>query len=94
MSGRHFPQADLVDSIRDVLATTGLNASDLVVEITESAVMENFDLAMVTLRGLQELGVKVEFDDFGKGQSSLTYLMELPVNTLKLDSGFIHQIDH
>ena len=67
LSGRHFPQADLVDSIRAVLASTRLNASDLVVEITESAVMENFDQAMVTLRGLQELGVKVEFDDFGKG---------------------------
>lgn len=92
LSGRHFPQADLVDAIRDVCQKTGLSPTDLVVEITESAVMENFDLATVTLKGLQQLGVSVEFDDFGKGQSSLTYLMELPVNTLKLDSSFIHQI--
>jgi diguanylate cyclase (GGDEF)-like protein/PAS domain S-box-containing protein len=92
LSGRHFPQADLVDTIQKILKDTGLGATDLIVEITESAVMENFELATITLRGLQQLGVRVEFDDFGKGQSSLTYLMELPVNTLKLDSSFIHQI--
>jgi predicted signal transduction protein with EAL and GGDEF domain len=96
LSGRHFQQTDLVETIRLTLEKTGLSASALVVEITESAVMENFELATVTLRGLQQLGVGVEFDDFGKGQSSLTYLMELPVNTLKLDSSFINQIasDH
>jgi diguanylate cyclase (GGDEF)-like protein/PAS domain S-box-containing protein len=92
LSGRHFPQTDLVDTVQKILEKTGLSPSDLVVEITESAVMENFELATITLKGLQELGVRVEFDDFGKGQSSLTYLMELPVNTLKLDSSFIHQI--
>jgi diguanylate cyclase (GGDEF)-like protein/PAS domain S-box-containing protein len=92
LSGRHFPQPGLVEEIRGVLQKTGLQPADLIVEITESAVMENFDLATITLKNLQRLGVSIEFDDFGKGQSSLTYLMKLPVNALKLDLSFIHQI--
>lgn len=69
-----------------------MRPADLVVEITESAFMENIELATVTLRGLQSIGVGVELDDFGKGYSSLNYLREMPVDTLKIDSSFIRKI--
>lgn len=92
LSGRHFPQADLVESIQEILSDTRMRPADLVVEITESAFMENIELATVTLRGLQSIGVGVELDDFGKGYSSLNYLREMPVDTLKIDSSFIRKI--
>ena len=92
LSGKQFAQPDLIDQITSALRSCALSPACLRVEITESALIENIELANRTLRHLQELGVEVEIDDFGTGFSALTYLYQLPVNTLKIDRSFINQV--
>jgi diguanylate cyclase (GGDEF)-like protein/PAS domain S-box-containing protein len=79
----------LADEIFEVLAERGLPAEQLVVEVTESAVMEDPAVANATLDALAAAGVRIALDDFGVGQSSLACLRDLPLNALKLDRGFI-----
>jgi diguanylate cyclase (GGDEF)-like protein len=89
ISGRRFLQRDLADYIKGVLAETGANPECLKLEITESAVIENIENATETLMKIKDLGVQVSLDDFGKGYSSLNYLQQFPVDTLKIDHSFI-----
>jgi len=89
LSGKQLTQPDLIQQIEDVLRETGLNATWLRLEITESVVMENAELATNTLLQLRKLGVHLSIDDFGTGYSSLSYLHRFPVNTLKIDRSFI-----
>ncbi|HWI73463.1 MAG TPA: EAL domain-containing protein [Baekduia sp.] len=79
----------LADEIFEALAERGLPAGQLVVEVTESAVMDDPDVANATLDALAAAGVRIALDDFGVGQSSLACLRDLPLNALKLDRGFI-----
>ncbi|MCW2985413.1 MAG: domain S-box/diguanylate cyclase protein [Conexibacter sp.] len=79
----------LADEIFEVLAERGIPAGQLVVEVTESAVMDDPDAANATLDALAAAGVRIALDDFGVGQSSLACLRDLPLNALKLDRGFI-----
>jgi EAL domain-containing protein (putative c-di-GMP-specific phosphodiesterase class I) len=72
-----------------VLEETGLAASSLKLEITESVMMEDYDTALKMLTELRELGVELSMDDFGTGYSSLSYLHRFPVGTLKIDRTFI-----
>jgi EAL domain-containing protein (putative c-di-GMP-specific phosphodiesterase class I) len=78
------------------LAETGLPPQYLEIEITESGMMRNVEKSMDTLRRLKELGIILSIDDFGTGYSSLSHLKRLPLDTLKIDKGFIHDIptDH
>jgi EAL domain-containing protein (putative c-di-GMP-specific phosphodiesterase class I) len=92
LSGKDFAQPDLIDQVIATLRETGVSPHCLRLEITESAIMENIELANHTLRQLQALGVQVDIDDFGTGFSSLTYLFQLPVNTLKIDRSFVQQL--
>jgi EAL domain-containing protein (putative c-di-GMP-specific phosphodiesterase class I) len=64
----------------------------LTLEITESAVMEDVELATVQLRQLSEMGITIEIDDFGTGHSSLSHLKQLPIHRLKIDQGFVRGI--
>lgn len=89
LSGRQLTQSDLIQQIQNTLEQTGLNPSCLRLEITESVVMENAELATNTLLLLRKLGVQLSIDDFGTGYSSLSYLHRFPVNTLKIDRSFI-----
>jgi diguanylate cyclase (GGDEF)-like protein len=89
ISGRRFLQRDLADYIKGVLTETGANPECLKLEITESAVIENIENATETLMKIKDLGVQVSLDDFGKGYSSLNYLQQFPVDTLKIDHSFI-----
>jgi diguanylate cyclase (GGDEF)-like protein len=86
---RQLRDAGLVDVVRDVLLRTGLPSRSLWLEITESGVMEDLEVALRTLNGLRELGVTLSIDDFGTGYSSLSYLNRLPVGILKIDRSFI-----
>jgi diguanylate cyclase (GGDEF)-like protein/PAS domain S-box-containing protein len=79
----------LADEIFEALAERGLPAEQLVVEVTESAVMDDPDVANATLDALAAAGVRIALDDFGVGQSSLACLRDLPLDALKLDRGFI-----
>lgn len=78
-----------VDDIRDILNKTGLAPQYLQVEITESHMIDNFNVNNIILRELRKLGIKISLDDFGTGYSSLNYLKELPISTLKIDKSFI-----
>jgi len=92
LSGKQVAQPSLVSDIREVLEETHLEARHLKLEITESAVMENAEMAARILNRLKELGVQLSIDDFGTGYSSLSYLHRFPVNTLKIDRSFVGRI--
>ncbi len=89
LSARQFAQASLVDDIQGALAATGLPAARLCVELTESALLPDIEVAIQTLTRLRELGICIALDDFGTGYSSLSYLKRLPIDVLKLDRSFI-----
>jgi diguanylate cyclase (GGDEF)-like protein len=89
LSGKQLTQSDLIQQIGNILRQTELNPTWLRLEITESVVMENAELATNTLLQLRKLGVHLSIDDFGTGYSSLSYLHRFPVNTLKIDRSFI-----
>ncbi|HEV2427311.1 MAG TPA: EAL domain-containing protein, partial [Acidimicrobiales bacterium] len=78
-----------VDMVVDVLARHGLPASQLVIEITESTIITNFELSQFVIERLRDLGIVVSIDDFGAGERPLKYLASLALGELKLDRPFI-----
>jgi diguanylate cyclase (GGDEF)-like protein len=92
LSARQFRQEGLVRMVSRILANTGLDPSELELELTESMVMHNAEAAIATLQGLKSLGVTLSVDDFGTGYSSLAYLKDLPIDTLKIDRSFVRDI--
>jgi diguanylate cyclase (GGDEF)-like protein/PAS domain S-box-containing protein len=89
LSSRQLQQVDLIQTIDSILARTGLCGSCLKLEITESLLMENPEIAIKTLLQLRERRIQISIDDFGTGYSSLSYLHRLPVDTLKIDRSFV-----
>jgi diguanylate cyclase (GGDEF)-like protein/PAS domain S-box-containing protein len=92
ISVRQFLQPDLCGVIGRVLARSGLPASCLELEITESTAMEDLEISGQVLRTLQDMGVRIAIDDFGTGHSSLSYLKNFPIHTLKIDRSFVKDI--
>lgn len=92
VSARQFAQVGFVDSVRGALSTTGAVASRLKLEITETAVLEDFHETAAKLAELRAIGVKVSLDDFGTGYSSLAYLTRLPLDQLKIDRSFVDRL--
>ncbi len=88
-SARQFMHADLVASVERILADTGLPADRLVLEITESVLMEDAAAPATTFKALRRRGVKLALDDFGTGYSSLSYLQRYPLQQVKLDREFV-----
>jgi diguanylate cyclase (GGDEF)-like protein len=89
LSAKQFAQPDLIDVVSRILDDTGLEAKYVKLEITESVVMKNAEIATEMLMQLCALGVQLSIDDFGTGYSSLSYLHRFPVSTLKIDRSFI-----
>ncbi|GAC1518513.1 MAG: hypothetical protein NVS2B3_14560 [Vulcanimicrobiaceae bacterium] len=89
VSAKQFSSVELLEHIKAALASADLRAGYLHVEITESALMRNPEVAMATLGELRRIGVEVHLDDFGTGYSSLGYLQRFPVDTLKIDRSFV-----
>jgi diguanylate cyclase (GGDEF)-like protein/PAS domain S-box-containing protein len=81
-----------VGQVLNALAASGMRAGQLVLEITEQAVMTNFERSCEVLGTLRELGVRIAIDDFGTGYSSLAYLQNLPLDGLKVDQTFIQRL--
>jgi EAL domain-containing protein (putative c-di-GMP-specific phosphodiesterase class I) len=96
VSTRQFSEPDFVKTIAAILAETDLPADCLELELTESMVMDEVEEAILILRELRALGVKVSIDDFGTGYSSLAYLKRFPISALKIDRSFVRDIvgDH
>ncbi|MGJ3443046.1 phosphodiesterase DibA [Pseudomonas sp. Je.1.5.c] len=89
ISSRLFGQRELYRQVAEVLHETGLDPALLELEVTESAVMEDPEVALEQLHRLRELGLSLAIDDFGTGYSSLLRLKRLPVQKLKIDQGFV-----
>ncbi|MCL1067669.1 EAL domain-containing protein [Shewanella olleyana] len=83
-------QPDICEQIESILLQTGFPAEKLELEITESLLIENFSTAEVVLKQLKKLNVRIALDDFGTGFSSLNYLTHFPLDTLKIDQGFLN----
>jgi EAL domain-containing protein (putative c-di-GMP-specific phosphodiesterase class I) len=92
LSARQFQEQDLVETVRTVLEETELAPSSLVLEITESGLMQRTSGTIGRLTELRSLGIHLAIDDFGTGYSSLSYLERFPVDSLKIDRSFIAQL--
>jgi diguanylate cyclase (GGDEF)-like protein/PAS domain S-box-containing protein len=92
ISAREFQEPDLVAHIAHTLTTTGFPPEQLCLELTETAVMQDVERAIITLTALKGLGLRLSLDDFGTGYSSLGYLRRFPIDLLKLDRSFITEL--
>ncbi len=93
LSALQFQQRGLPAGIRRILDQTGLDARLLEIEITESAAMQNAALTVEVLAALRGMGVRIAIDDFGTGHAALAYLKQFPVDALKIDRGFVADIE-
>jgi len=92
VSARQFRRAGFATSVRDIVERTGVQAGQLKLELTESLILGDVDGAVDTMHALRRLGVKLSLDDFGTGQSSLSYLTRLPFDQIKIDQSFVRQL--
>ncbi|CAB1369474.1 putative bifunctional diguanylate cyclase/phosphodiesterase [Denitratisoma oestradiolicum] len=93
LSARQLRQEDLAERVRSILLETGLPPGLLEIELTETIVMENAGEAVIALNRLKDLGVRIALDDFGTGASSLAYLKHFPIDTLKISSAIIVELE-
>jgi EAL domain-containing protein (putative c-di-GMP-specific phosphodiesterase class I) len=92
ISGRHLQRGELLQDVAHALASSGLEAPNLVIELTESTIMYNTDANLERLQQLKALGVRLAIDDFGTGYSSLSYLHRFPIDILKIDRSFVSRL--
>jgi diguanylate cyclase (GGDEF)-like protein/PAS domain S-box-containing protein len=92
ISGRHLEDASLIDDVRQALASSGLAAGHLVLEMTESVLMDHTEENVELLGRLKEIGVGLAIDDFGTGYSSLAYLHRFPADVIKIDRSFVERL--
>jgi diguanylate cyclase (GGDEF)-like protein/PAS domain S-box-containing protein len=94
LSAIQFRRGGLEDSLRAALAVTGIPASALELELTESILLHEADQALAVIQRLKGMGVRLAIDDFGTGYSSLAYLKRLAVDKLKIDQSFVRDMAH
>ncbi|AZC26859.1 putative bifunctional diguanylate cyclase/phosphodiesterase [Pseudomonas sessilinigenes] len=94
LSAMQFCHVGLVASVAEALERYDLPANNLTLEITETTAMHDADVSMIVLQQLADMGVDLSIDDFGTGYSSLMYLKRLPANELKIDRGFVRDLEH
>jgi EAL domain-containing protein (putative c-di-GMP-specific phosphodiesterase class I) len=88
LSARQLQSPDLIADVRAALAEAGIPPSSLILELTESAMIEDVELAIERIGELRALGVSLAIDDFGTGYSSLNYIRRFPADVLKIDRSF------
>lgn len=93
LSARMLLDPQIPDSIDEMIRTFNLQPEQIIIEVTESAVMADPERTMITIKGLDEIGVRLCVDDFGTGYSSMSYLQKLPVDELKIDKSFVLNMD-
>ncbi len=94
LSTKNFHEPQFAQSVADVLRRHGLTAKDLVLEITESVMLDASPATLANLDALHRLGLQLSLDDFGTGYSSLSYLHRLPISELKLDKSFVQNLSN
>ncbi len=92
LSARQFQSPTLVEDVADILERSGLDPARLCLEITESLALFDVERSIATMTELKSLGVRLSIDDFGTGYSSLNYLKRFPVDVVKLDQSFVHDL--
>jgi EAL domain-containing protein (putative c-di-GMP-specific phosphodiesterase class I) len=92
ISAIEFRDRAFLDNVQSVLAETGLRPECLELELTETVLMQNAEASVSVLHTLKDLGVRIALDDFGTGYSSLSYLRQFPIDVLKIDQSFVHEI--
>ena len=92
ISAAQFRRKDFLESLTRILKDTGLAASYLELELTESVLMQDANVTVSMLKALKAMGAQLAIDDFGTGFSSLSYLKHFPIDTLKIDQSFMHDI--
>ncbi|ESZ58719.1 EAL domain-containing protein [Mesorhizobium sp. C120A] len=92
LSAKDFRSRDVVQKVRDALATSGLAAGRLEIEVTETALLDDKSLTRQYIEELKQLGVRIALDDFGTGYSSLSYLHKLPLDKIKIDRSFLMDV--
>ncbi len=93
LSARQLQRPEIVADVAEALMQSGLAPSSLVLEITESVMMQDVELSVQRLTELKEIGVRLAVDDFGTGYSSLNYIQQFPVDILKVDKSFIDAVN-
>jgi len=93
LSALQFQQRSLVAVVQEILDDTGVDPDWLVLEITESAAMHDAELTVEVLAMLRAMGLRIAIDDFGTGHASLSYLRQFPIDTLKIDRGFVSDLE-
>ncbi|AFY73304.1 diguanylate cyclase (GGDEF) domain-containing protein [Synechococcus sp. PCC 7502] len=93
LSVRQFASPTLLADIDQVLQETGINPKHLKLEITESAIMDNAEMAIALTKEIRARHIQISIDDFGTGYSSLSYLHRFPLDNLKIDRSFVNQIE-
>lgn len=88
VSAKQLHEVHFVETVANILKESGLPSNMLQLEVTESTIMEDIDVAMNLLRSIRATGVKIALDDFGTGYSSLSYLKRLPLDVIKIDRAF------
>ena len=89
----HFFSPTLPDDISYIIGKVGINPSQIRIELTERALLENSDVVLTNMQALKQIGVKILLDDFGTGYSSLSYLHRFPLDVLKIDRSFINNVN-
>lgn len=89
LSVKLLSSPDFIAALRDLIRSSGIAPDALTFEVTESAAMHDPDAAIAALRSFRDLGIAISMDDYGTGQSTLSYLKQLPLNELKIDRSFI-----
>ncbi len=93
LSARQFQHSELPRIIAAALEDSGLAASDLEIEITETTAMQHSERTVAMLGRLREMGIRIAIDDFGTGHSSLNYLRNFPIDSIKIDTEFVREIE-
>jgi EAL domain-containing protein (putative c-di-GMP-specific phosphodiesterase class I) len=92
ISALQFARSDFAETVAAILNECGLSPAHLVLELTESVVMEDYGAVVKQMNLLKQLGVRIAMDDFGTGYSSLSYIHRLPIDILKIDRSFIEKV--
>lgn len=92
VSGVSLRREGLVEDIKNLLIKTGTNPHEIMIEVTETVLIENIETSVEILKRIKNMGIRIALDDFGTGYSSLTYLEKLPIDVVKLDRSFVQDI--